>query len=161
MTNDRVSDSLLQTLLSQSQENIESGVATDMLSLCPLTLRRLCNEIIERRVEFREYSLAAGEQYSKLSREKDAEIERLSGALQWIKTEVEDEDAVMVAARALQGLSPLPSDEPRAVQSPAWSVRIPAGEDEAVAMTILGTEWLKLHAPHRLRNELKSEGSHD
>ena len=43
--------------------------------------------------------------------ELSTEVGRLRAALQWIKTEVEDEDAVRVSSRALQGLSPLPSDE--------------------------------------------------
>jgi hypothetical protein len=44
-----VSDDTLRAWLNGAEENIESGVATDMVAVCPLALRRACRELIERR----------------------------------------------------------------------------------------------------------------
>lgn len=33
----------------------------------------------------------------------------------------------------------------------AQAVKIPTSEDEAALMVLLGTDWLKQHAPHRLK----------
>jgi hypothetical protein len=38
------------------------------------------------------------------------------------------------------------------------SVRIPTSADEAAAMVLIGTEYLKQHAPERLRATVQPEG---
>jgi hypothetical protein len=49
VTSNLVSDDTLRAWLNGAEENIESGVATDMVAVCPLALRRACRELIERR----------------------------------------------------------------------------------------------------------------
>lgn len=40
---------------------------------------------------------------------------------------------------------------------PADTVKIPTGEDEAALMVLLGTDWLKQHAPHRLKASTRED----
>jgi hypothetical protein len=49
LSSNLVSDDTLRAWLNGAEENIESGVATDMVAVCPLALRRACRELIERR----------------------------------------------------------------------------------------------------------------
>lgn len=46
---DLVSDETLRAWLKGAEEHIESGVATDMVAVCPLALRRACREIEQLR----------------------------------------------------------------------------------------------------------------
>lgn len=70
--------------------------------------------------QFREYSLAAGDQYSKLSREKDAEIERL---------QKREKDLMEVIDSRDRALGFVPLDEaptPETFSAPVWSGSGPA-----------------------------------
>lgn len=42
-------------------------------------------------------------------------------------------------------------DFKRSFQKPGDYVRLPTSEDEAFAMVCVGVEYLKIHAPHRLK----------
>lgn len=44
-------------------------------------------------------------------------------------------------------------DEPRPASMAVGSIKSPETEDEAVMMTLVATNWLRDHAPHRLTEE--------
>lgn len=48
-SNERAKSNLLRILQTQAQELIESGVAVDNAAICPITLRNICAELLERR----------------------------------------------------------------------------------------------------------------
>jgi hypothetical protein len=46
---DDVSEDTLRAWMKGASENIESGVATDLIAVCPVALRRACRKLLEYR----------------------------------------------------------------------------------------------------------------
>jgi hypothetical protein len=101
LSSNLVSDDTLRAWLNGAEENIESGVATDMVAVCPLALRRACRELIERR--------------SRVETPREP-MSRLIGDLDWCLTQINPQhkvhEVVTRVTRSLAEFTVKTNDDP-------------------------------------------------